>query len=465
MKNRILQAVLRSNLAAFIEKAFKTVDGSQEYCRNWHIEVFADYLEKCMRGEIKRLIISVPPRSLKSLCASVAFPAFLLGHDPSKRIVCVSYSDGLASKLARDCRALMESDFYKQIFPAAKLNPAKRTEAEFETIKNGYRLATSINGTLTGRGGNMIIIDDPLKPQDALSESRRESVNQWYNNTLTSRLDNKHEGCIIIVMQRIHIHDLAAFVQEHEHWEVLNLPSIAIADETFHLSSGKVLGRKKGEALNPSLEDLNYLETTKNKIGGYNFSAQYQQCPIPDSGNIIKWEWFQPYTEIPTGHARPRIIQSWDTAMKTYDGSDYSACVTIKQVDKQYYILDVFRKKLDFPSLQKQIIRQKEHFKAGTVVIEDKGSGTSLLQSLRREHQFSAIAYNPQGSKADRIVAQSATIEAGEVFIPAKATWLDDLRTEIVSFPYGRHDDQIDALSQGLDWAKSRPFWDFKSIL
>lgn len=146
----------------------------------------------------------MPPRSLKSICTSVAFPAWILGKDPSKRIITTSYSDELASKLARDCRAVMDTKWYKELFPQTRLNPNKRTETEYETTKNGYRLATSVGRTLTGRGGNFIIIDDPIKPQEALSETKRKSVNQWYTNTLYSRLDNKNTDVIIIVMQRVH---------------------------------------------------------------------------------------------------------------------------------------------------------------------------------------------------------------------------------------------------------------------
>lgn len=455
MKQQALHALLRTNLASFIEKSFLTVDRSQDYMRNWHIEVIADHLAQCMQGSIKRLIINLPPRSLKSVCASVAFPAWLLGHDPGRRIVCVSYAEDLANKHARDCRSVIESDWYKTTFPNTRINPRKRTENEFETTRNGYRISTSIGGTLTGRGGNMIIIDDPLKPAEGLSDTKRNAVNQWFDNTLYSRLDNKEIGCIIIVMQRIHLDDLVGYVQRNEEWTVLNLPAVAMQYQSFKLRNGAVITREKGDVLNPQLESEATLGKIKANLGSYNFSAQYQQEPIPESGNIINWDWFQSYSEIPTATRFSRVIQSWDTAMKAHDGSDYSACITLMEVDSSYYILDAYRGKLDFPSLKKKVIDYKERFEADSIVIEDKNSGTSLIQQLRSEGIF-CIEYKPEGTKADRMVAQSAAIEAGRVHLPKEAPWLDDLQSEIVSFPYGRNDDQVDALSQALHWLTTR---------
>lgn len=449
-----LNAVLRESLSAFIEKTYLTVDAGQGYIRNWHIDILADMLEKCASGEINRLIINLPPRSLKSICASVAFPAWLLGHYPDKRIIAVSYAEGLANKHARDCRAIMETDWYKDTFRNTRINPHKRSESEFETTKNGCRISTSIGGVLTGRGGSMIIIDDPLKPQDALSDVKRKGCNQWFDNTLFSRLDNKETGCIIIVMQRVHMDDLVDYVQRNEDWTLLNMPAIADEKEVYKLSNGKTHMREVGDILNPALESKATLDKVKANLGVYNFSAQYQQKPVLVSGNVINWNWFRFYDVLPEKERFKRIIQSWDTAMTTHDGSDYSACVTIVQIDQQYYILNVFREKLDFPSLKRKVYEMQEDFGADSVIIENKGSGTSLLQQLEAEGFWRAKEFDPKGSKADRICAQSAHVECGEVFIPVAAPWLNDFRDEILAFPYGRNDDQIDAFSQAMDWLK-----------
>lgn len=455
MSTDFLNAILRQDFEAFIEKSYKTVDGSQPYVPAPHIGLLADKLMACANGTIKRLIINLPPRSLKSISVSVAFPAWILGKKPNSRVIAVSYSDDLASKHSRDCRTVMESSWYKTAFPNARISASKRSETEYETTANGYRLSTSLGGTLTGRGGNIIIIDDPIKPQDALSDVKRKKCNDWFDNTLFSRLDNKEEGCIIIVMQRVHMEDLCAHVTRHAGWEVVNIPAIAEKDETYELANGRFYRRKAGEALNPQLESLNTLGGIKATVGTFHFSSQYQQQPIPVSGNIVKWAWFKYYDHIPpkSNKGLDRIIQSWDTAMTAHDGSDYSACVTIHERAGAFYVLDIYRGKLDFPSLKKKVVELKEIYNPYNIIIEDKGSGIGLMQQLRQEGIYTN-AYQPQGSKQDRVCAQSSAIECGSVFLPEKASWLDAFKTEAITFPYGKNDDQIDALSQALDWLR-----------
>ncbi len=224
---RLLDAVLRNDLMGFVRKAFQTVAPGERFIYNWHLDTICYALDQVRLGHIKRLIIEVPPRSLKSIIASVAFPAFLLGRDPTTKIISVSYSNALAAKHAADSKAIMRSRWYQRLFPSTVIGTEKDTESDFLTTKRGGRYATSIGGTLTGRGGNIIIIDDPLKPGDAMS-SGREAVNTWYDQTLSSRLNNKAEDAIIVVMQRLHIDDLVGHVlQRDEGWRVLSIPAIA----------------------------------------------------------------------------------------------------------------------------------------------------------------------------------------------------------------------------------------------
>jgi hypothetical protein len=198
LERRLLELKLRNDLMTFIHRTFRTVASAQRYHHNWHLEAVAWHLEQCAKGVIKRLLITLPPRSLKSICASVAYPAWVLGHDPTARIICASYSENLAAKHSLDCRAVMESDWYRRIFPPARISREKNTELNFLTTRQGYRYATSVGGTLTGRGGNLIIIDDPIKPEDALSEAKRSAVNEWFDRTLYSRLDDKRNDTIVL---------------------------------------------------------------------------------------------------------------------------------------------------------------------------------------------------------------------------------------------------------------------------
>src|SRR5690242_10740982 len=224
------EVLLRHHFAAFRARCFQDLNPQAELAMNWHIEVIAAKLTAVQEGKIRRLIINLPPRHLKSLMASIAFPAWCLGHDPSAQILCVSYAQDLADKLARDCRSIMMSPWYRRIFPT-RLAPHRQAVQEFITTRQGYRLATSTGGVLTGRGADIILIDDPLKPEEALSDAQRQAANDWYDHTLYSRLNDKRHGAIVIIMQRLHEGDLVGHVLGQEDWEVLSFPAIAEADE------------------------------------------------------------------------------------------------------------------------------------------------------------------------------------------------------------------------------------------
>jgi hypothetical protein len=260
---------------------FSVINPGQEYTPNWHISAIAHKLDKVRRGESKRLIIAMPPRHLKSITVSIAFPAFLLGHYPSMRIIGASYADSLAVAHSNDFRRLIESGSYKRLFPEMRIDPAKNTEAEVRTTQRGFRLATSVGGSLTGRGGQLIIIDDPLKPDEAASETARRRAIDWYEKTVTSRLDHKGEGRIILVMQRLHVDDLAGHLLEAGGWDYLGLPAIAGIEEAIPLTRGRVHIRQPGELLFPARESMTVLDQLKREMGSYAFSAQYQQEPVP----------------------------------------------------------------------------------------------------------------------------------------------------------------------------------------
>jgi predicted phage terminase large subunit-like protein len=449
---------LKFHLATFVHRTFQTVAPGHPYLSNWHIDAMAHYLELCCIGKIKRLLITLPPRHLKSVCASVAFPAWILGHDPSKRIICASYSADLASKHAHDCRAVMDADWYQRIFPHTRISE-KNAEMNFMTTRYGYRYSTSIGGTLTGRGGNILIIDDPLKSEDAFSEAKRSAVNEWYDGTLYSRLDNKREDVIILIMQRLHLEDLAGHVLLQEPWVHLNLPAIAEIVEDIPISRNKTYLRNLGEVLDERRESKEVLARIKASLGSYNFSAQYQQRPVPLEGEIIKWDWFREYDTPLRRQPSDEIVQSWDTAYKATELSDYSVCTTWLVRGNQYYLVHVLREKLDYPNLKKKVIEHAQMHQADVVIIENKGSGMALIDELRQGGAAGMpmpIAFDPENDKVTRMATQSSKIEAGQVLLPRNAAWLDDFRTELLQFPRGRYDDQVDSVSQFLDWIHKR---------
>jgi predicted phage terminase large subunit-like protein len=368
----------------------------------------------------------------------------------------VSYARDLSEKLARDSRNLMTSSFYEALFDT-RISGERDAVSEFETSEGGYRLSTSIGGVLTGRGADIIIIDDPLKADDALSETRRRSVNDWYDNTLRSRLNNQQNGAIIIVMQRLHSDDLVAHVREHEAWEVLSFAATAEQDEAYEFLTPfglKRANRQIGEILQPALLTQATLDTQRRAMTDYNFAAQYQQDPQPFSGFIVKREWLKFYTPADKPDRFDQILQSWDTANKDTELSNFSVCTTWGRKGQHLFLLDVFRRKMDFPTLKRTVLELSAAHRADVVLVEDKASGTSLIQELRAD-SFSIIQPAPpmDGDKGLRLHSQTAKIEGGFVLFPKEAHWLDTYLLELVTFPNSKNDDQVDSTVYALAWS------------
>ena len=453
------RALLRRDLYAFTERSFYELNPTATFLPNWHIEVVTSALEGCRRGEITRLIVNQPPRSLKSQCASVAFVAFLLGHNPAAQIICASYGQDLANKHALDCRTILNSAWYQALFPNTRLSSERQAVQEFMTTQQGFRLSTSIGGVLTGRGADFIIIDDPLKPDEALSDTQRKAVNDWFDHTLYSRLNDKRKGCIILIMQRLHEDDLVGHVLGVEPWKLIRFPAIAEENETHLIQTPygtRRFERLAGEALHSEREPLEVLNHLREAQGEYNFSGQYQQAPAPLGGGLVKAEWFKTYTTADVPAKFEMIFQSWDTANKPTELSDYSVCTTWGVKEKQIYLLHVLRKRLGYPELKRLVREQAEAFSPKTILIEDKASGTQLIQELVNEGMHSIKKYEPTMDKIMRLHSVTSTIENGFAHLPDKAAWLGEYLHELTSFPKGKYDDQADSTSQALDWFKQQ---------
>lgn len=261
---------------------------------------------------------------------------------------------------------------------------------------------------------------------------------------------------IIILMQRVHVDDLVGHVLGKDAgWAHLNLPAIAEAPQDVPIGLNEVHRRQIGDVLHPQREPMEILDQIKADMGSAVFSAQYQQRPVPVEGNLVKWRWFQIYAGLPAHDNDGRVIQSWDTASKAGELNDYSVCTTWLMKGDDYYLIDVLRERLEYPWLKKRVIEMARHHAAHSVLIEDKGSGTQLIQDLRYEKTgVRPIAITPEADKVTRLSNQSAHIEAGQVFLPELAPWLDAFKDEIMAFPNGRFDDQVDSLSQFLGWAE-----------
>jgi predicted phage terminase large subunit-like protein len=444
-------AIFRNDLHAFSWKAYEVLNPASRWLDNWHLEAITYRLLRVMHGQCKRLIINLPPRSLKSHLGSISFPAFLLGKDPTSKIICVSYSQDLAVKHAADCKRLIESQFFQNLFPHVRL--LKSTENELATDQGGFRLATSVGGTITGRGGNLIIIDDPLNASDGYSKVQREAVNEWFFSTLISRLDHPNTDAIIVIKQRLHEDDLVGRIRQKGDWDILALSAIAPHDEEIPLSSRRTHRRKKDEVLHEEHTSRATLDSRKRELGTDFFNAQYLQAPLPETGNMIKRHWLKFLDPFPVRQQGDQIVQSWDTALKATDSSDYSACLTFQIRNKnEYYLLDAFHERLEFPELLKHVISRASKFQANTILIEEHASGASLVQMVRHAGLQGVIPIKHSSDKLTRMMCATPKIEAGSLFLPRSAPWLESFLAEALAFPGGRYDDYMDALSQFLNW-------------
>ena len=455
-KQDAFDALLRTRLAPFVRKSFATVDPGTPYSHNWHIDLIAEYLEACTRREIKRLIINIPPRYMKSIAVTVAWPAWLLGKNPAERIIAASYAHTLSLKHSIDTRLIVKSDWYQRIFPATHLVDDQDTKQKFVTTRRGMRYATSVDGSAIGEGGNFLIVDDPHSAAGALSDVQRASACTWFDQGFATRLNDKKNGVIVIVMQRLHSTDLTGHLLEKGGWEHLVVP--AIAEGRTVIDFGRVhVVREDGEPLHADREDLPAIERQKIALGSYAFAGQYQQRPAPAEGGIFKAEWFRRYDKPQEKYSQ--IIQSWDTAFKANQLNDPSACTTWGIKPDGYDLLDVKVRRMEYPDLKSTVLKHAEDWNPTAILIEDKASGQSLLQDLRRETTLPAIAIHIKphgGDKTTRASAVSAMVEAGKVFLPKQAHWLTDYEIQMLTFPNDIHDDCVDSTTQFLEWQRLR---------
>lgn len=444
----------RDHFVHFLKDVARTVAPNMRYQHNWHIDAIAEYLMACARGEVTRLIINLPPRMLKSTIVSVAWPAWLLAHDPAQRIMAASYAQSLSLKHSTDCRVLLQSAWFRHLFPHTRLSADQNEKEKFTTTQRGYRRAVSVGGAAIGEGGNILIVDDPLNPLQASHHTQREMVNQWFDHTWATRLDDKLRGAMVVVMQRLHPNDLSGYLLEKGGWEHLCLPAIAPEHARIHIGNF-FCEREMGEALHDAREPVALLERMKHELGSANFEAQYQQAPISEMGAIVKPHWFPRFDATMMDAAQ--CVQSWDTGVKAGQQHDASACATFMVRDGMHHLIDMRVVRLEYPELKREIIRHAAHFNPDAVLIEDKASGQSLLQDLKRETQLPLIPCMPKVDKLTRLQRVTPLMEAGKMALPQRANWLGAFERELFQFPDGAHDDQVDAVSQYLNWVRDKP--------
>lgn len=455
--SEVLAALYYSQLIAYVERALAELRPGVPFHYGHHIRAICHKLMQVERGEVTRLLILMPPRHLKSHCTSVAFPAWVLGRDPSRRIICMSYGMDLAETFSRESRRLIQSDWSSAVFPSLDLDPKRSAVGELRTTSNGFRIATSIGGPLTGKGADILILDDPSKAEDVASEAKREAIWEWFAGTALTRLDNPKTGAVIVIAQRLHEDDLPGRLIATGGWDVLELPAIETRDRLIPLAPDVNWNRPSGKVLLPEHMDRAALDAKRREIGARAFEAQYQLAPTPAGGNIVRPEWFG---TIPPGLVPgdyEAIVQSWDPAAVPGDSNDYSVCTTWGPLGNHIDLLDVHRQQYLQPDLLRVATELRQKWKANLVIVETIGGGRGIFDHLRRQDRFGVRPHQPRHGKVERMAIQSPKIERGEVRLPQSAPWRESFLAEVAPFPNSKHDDQVDSMSQVLYAIDCRP--------
>jgi predicted phage terminase large subunit-like protein len=414
-----------------------------------------DQLERIERGEIDRLMVFVPPRHGKTLLTSQLFPAWYLGRHPERSIITTAYGQELANDYGRRVREHVLSELHRLIFPACSIVEDNNAVHRFGLSPGGTYYAVGAGGPITGRGADLLLIDDPLKgAEEAYSATQRKALQQWFESVAYTRL--QPGAAIVLIQTRWHQDDLAGWLlREHvgDGWTVVSLPALA--------EPGDALGRAEGEALWPSRFDYDALSRIRVAIGSSAWSALYQQRPVAAQGAIFRREWLRTSAET----ARfSRIVFSLDTAFKTGESNDYCVISVWGESRSGYFLLDLTRERLDFPSLRSRLIAKATFWRPHVILVEDAASGQSLIQALRAETRLPVLPVRPFGDKEARASAVSPLFESGRVFIPQAAVWLAEFVDEITSFPAAPHDDQVDATTQALNWFREQAQEGFEFI-
>jgi len=445
-----LQALYRERLGFFFKRAVEELFPGRTYHDNWHVTAILYQLLRVLDGEITRLIVNIPPRYFKSTIISVVYVAYRLGLDPTRKIMVVSHSNDLAVELSILTRDLMQSDLYKWVFPDTIISKSKNTETYFKTEKGGGRFAASIGASVTGFGADEIIVDDLQNPKDILSETKLLKTNEYLRNTLHSRLEDKKDGVMIITHQRLHPEDTTGFALETGDWEHLKLPAIATEVERIEIGPGIYHERQPGEALDPEREDTETLKKIEREVGPLVYSAQWQQEPTPPGGRLFKLEQMMRYDDLPPIHYCQGYVISLDPAVTAAETSDFSA-ITIWQVyGEWYYLVDVWRDKVEFPDLEAKCYELDAKYRPLLFLIEGSHIGKALRASARKKGMLNFKTLDPRGEKVARAAIQLSKIAAGRVYLPNSAPWLDDFEREVREFPASKYDDQVDSMVQFL---------------
>lgn len=450
----VLTTKLLTDFGFFTRFMFKSMYG-RKFSFGKHHQKMVETMESVARGEIQRLIINIPPRYSKSEMAVKSFIPWCLANNSSSRFMHLSYSDDLVMDNSDAVRDAVKSEVFQMCFPETVVSQKTDAKDKWYTTNNGGMYAVSTGGQITGFGagqfgeriykgtgspadgfGGAIIIDDPLKPEDAWSDTLRERINARYNNTIRSRVNNEHTTPIIVIMQRIHDHDMAGFLIDGgsgDDWTVLKMPAI----------------KEDGTPLWPEKHTIADLEKIK-RASPETFAAQYMQDPMVADGNIFKKEWFRYYTPDEKPTYFDKVFQSWDLTFKATKHTDFVSGTVWGLKGANFFLLDRIHAKMTFTETLRTMLQVCAKWPDATAkYVEAKANGEAVMDVLK-EKIMGIIPVTPGESKISRAHAVTPLFEAGNVLFPKYAPWLFDYEDELTKFPNAEHDDDVDSTTQAL---------------
>jgi len=464
------------NLSDFVEAAWKYIDPNP-YVWGWHLDAIGDHLAAVMRGEIRRLVINIPPRTSKSSMVSVSFPAWVWAQGqkgplsgPHVQFLFASYAQSLSVRDSIKTRRLIESPFYQKYWGHRfQITSDQNTKVRFDNNQGGYRLATSVGGALTGEGGTIILVDDPHNANEVESDLVRESTLEWWDQSLSTRLNDPKTGAYIVIMQRLHTKDLTGHILSKDvgNWTHLCLPMRYESDRRCITHYFEDPREKDGELLIPDRFGEEEVEELEGKLGPYAAAGQLQQRPMPRGGGIIKRDWWVLWDEQVSGaEGRSKLIfpdfeylvASLDTAYTTKQENDYSALTiwgvwTDRQDNRRIMLIYAWQDRLELSPLVEKVASLCKKFRVDKLLIESKAAGHSVAQELRRlfgSGDFGIQLVDPgRGDKVARAYAVQHLFSDGMVYAP-DYDWADKVITQAEVFPRGDHDDLVDSTVQAL---------------
>lgn len=452
--SRAAAALRREVFYFFVKSVFAELHGGAQPSNAPYLEAMCYALQSSAAKEGGRLLVTIPPRHLKSIAGAVALPAWIMGRDPSAKVMVATYGDELSREHADAFRRVITAGWYNSLFPGFKIRSS--TNTELRTTGGGIRKSVTLGGATTGFGADLIIIDDLMKAQDAGSDVRRETVRGYYRDALLSRFNDPKRGSLISIQQRLHEDDLPAALIESGRYTHLNLPAIAETQQKLRLYQGRRWDRPVGEPLDPHRLPAAQLDVLRDEIGAAAFSAQYQQKPVPPDGAIIAIDKLSLTENIPDRLECQRVVQSWDTAAKTGPHCDFSVGTTWGFFEQAWHLLDLTRARLEYPDLKARMRHLKAHWRAEEVLVEDSSNGTALVQQFRSEGELGYRLVRARHTKLERLIPQLDLLHSNQVRFSTNAPWWETLRREMAAFPDSRFDDQVDSISQFLGWIRGR---------